>query len=105
MAKPKRQENKIYMGFDNEKVSPVRRPIPDFVFDNDYVTQRQKKHQPKPNAEAYDKHIPHEHGSIGTKSLISMFVSKLMIGQIQKKVCTWLYLFGDRHKGCWGTYL
>jgi hypothetical protein len=54
MAKPKRQENKIYMGFDNEKVSPVRRPIPDFVFDNDYVTQRQKKHQPKPNAEAYD---------------------------------------------------
>ena len=68
MAKPKRQENKIYMGFENEKVSPVRRPIPDSVFDNDYVTQRQKKHQPKSNAEAYDKHIPHEHGSIGTKS-------------------------------------
>jgi hypothetical protein len=68
MAKPKRQENKIYMGFENEKVSPVRRPIPDFVFDNDYVTQRQKKHQPKSNAEAYDKHISHEHGSIGTKS-------------------------------------
>ena len=66
-AKPKREENKMYMCFNNEKVSPVRRPIPDFVFDNDYVTQRQKKNQPKPNAEAYDKHIPHEHGSIGTK--------------------------------------
>jgi hypothetical protein len=39
------------MGFDNEKVSPVRRPIPHFAVDNDYVTERQKKHQPKPNAE------------------------------------------------------
>jgi hypothetical protein len=29
--KPKRQENKMYMGFDNEKVSPVRRPIPNIA--------------------------------------------------------------------------
>ena len=41
------------------------------------------------------------HGLI--TSHISMFVPKLMIGQIQKKVCTWLYLFKDRHKGCWGN--
>jgi hypothetical protein len=28
--------------FDNEKVSPVRRPIPDFAVDNNYVTQMKK---------------------------------------------------------------
>jgi hypothetical protein len=67
-TKPKRQENKMYMGFDNEKVSPVRRPNPDFVFDNNYITQRRKKHQTKPIDEACDKHITHENGSLGTKS-------------------------------------
>ena len=66
-AKPNRQENKMYMGFDNEKVSPVRRPIPDIAVDNKFVTQRQMKHQPKPNAEAYDEHIAHVDGSVGTK--------------------------------------
>ena len=66
-AKPKRQENKIYMGLDNEKLSPVRRPILDIAVDNKFVTQRQMKHQPKPNAEAYDEHIAHVDGSVGTK--------------------------------------
>jgi len=46
MAKPKRQqENKMYMGFNNERISPVRRPIPDFAVDNKFVTQRQMKLQ------------------------------------------------------------
>ena len=36
----RQQENKMYMGFDNERVSPVRRPIPDFAVDNKFVTQR-----------------------------------------------------------------
>jgi len=31
-------------------------------------TQRQKKHQPQQNAEAYDEHIAHANGSFGTKS-------------------------------------
>ena len=43
-AKPTRQqENKMYMGFDNEKVSPVRRHIPDFAVDNNYVIQMIKQ--------------------------------------------------------------
>ena len=67
-AKHKRQENKIYMGFDNEKVSPVRRPNPDFACDNNYIIQRRKKHQTKPIDETCDKHITHENGSLGTKS-------------------------------------
>jgi hypothetical protein len=36
----RQQENKMYMGFDNERVFPVRRPIPDFAVDNKFVTQR-----------------------------------------------------------------
>jgi hypothetical protein len=67
-AKAKRQENKMYMDFDNEEVSPVRRPIPDITVDNKFVTQRQMKRQPKPNAEACDEHITHVDGGVGTKS-------------------------------------
>ena len=46
-ARPKRQENKMYRGFYNEKVSPVRRYIPHIAVDNKFVTQRQMKHQSK----------------------------------------------------------
>jgi len=43
-AKPTRQqENKMCMSFDNEKVFPVTRPIPDFVVDTNYVIQMTKQ--------------------------------------------------------------
>ena len=42
------------------------RPIPDFAVDNEFVIQRQMKHQTKQYAEAYEEHITH--GSVGTKS-------------------------------------
>jgi hypothetical protein len=35
---------------------------------NKFVTQRQMKHKPKPIDEAYDEHIIHVDGSVGTKS-------------------------------------
>ena len=109
------RDNK-YMGFDNGKVSPVRRHIPDFAVDSDYISLKDKRSiSPNQMLKLLMNTITHENGCIGTKSksiiksstydsngpwldynLISILVLRLMIGQIEKKVGTWLYLFGDR---------